>query len=330
MVHKDRTSEFNSFAETIRRKQEQSGQSLKKHTPFTQLSQFSVTAAHISKGVYETSEKLHKLTKLAKKNSIFNDPSADIEQLTFIIKQDIQNLNREITQLSQISKGSKQNKQTGEHSETIVGFLNLKLANTTKEFKDILEVRTENLKTQQERKQKFTYTYGTNNNGGETTGLLQDTGSSGSLTSHDTNPKTNEVLRHRNTHSKYDDNNNALDKYNNQQQQDESNSEYSITMPSMSVQQYDHSQSRLRTAETISSTINQLETIFHQLANLVQQQGEVIERIDTNIDDSLMHIDRGHSSLIKTLQDLSSNRGLIFRIFLVLIVFIVVFVVFFV
>ncbi|GAM20070.1 hypothetical protein SAMD00019534_032450 [Acytostelium subglobosum LB1] len=318
MVHKDRTSEFNTLAETLRKRQEQNGQMIKKQHPHQKLSQFSMAAAHISKGVYETSEKLHKLTKLAKKNSIFNDPSADIEELTFIIKQDIQNLNKEISTLGQLSKQSRNNKQTEEHSETVVGFLNLKLVNTTKEFKDILEVRTENLKTQQEKKQKFSYSFNNNNNGNgnnssHMTPLLQDV-DSGSATS---NNKSSSEMRHRDS---------ALYKY---QDDQGTGGDLEIAMP-MSVQTHDYSQSRLRTAETISSTIHQLETIFHQLANLVQVQGEVIERIDSNIDDSLLNIGRGHDSLLKTLTDISSNRSLIFKIFLVLIIFIVIFVVFFV
>ncbi|EFA80909.1 t-SNARE family protein [Heterostelium album PN500] len=316
MVYKDRTSEFNSISETLRKKQEQNGVISKKQNAHQQMSQFSLAAAHISRGVYETSEKLHKLTKLAKKSSIFNDPSADIEELTFIIKQDIQKLNQEISQLGQISKQSRSNKQTEEHSETVVGFLNLKLISATKEFKDILEVRTENLKTQQERKQKFSYAYGQTQ---QTTPLLQDDSGSTSIP-----PKSSEMLRHRNTTTNRDDDS-ALYRY----QDDQQGNDLAISMP-MQVQAHDYSQSRLRTAETISSTIHQLESIFHQLANLVQQQGEVIERIDTNIDDSLMNVGRGHDSLLKTLADISSNRGLIFRIFLVLIVFIVIFVVFFV
>ncbi|EAL68745.2 t-SNARE family protein [Dictyostelium discoideum AX4] len=301
MVFKDRTSEFGNLAETLRRKQEQNGTiSHKGKKQHSQKSQFSYAAAEISKGVFETSEKLIKLTNMAKNTKLFMDSSAQIEELTFIIKQDIQKLNKDLSSLDQYVKSSRQpNKQTGDHSETIVGFLNLKLSNATKDFKDILEVRTESLKQQQEKKDSFSG--------------YSNTFSSPPGSSHE-HPSGN--------------NNSALYKY--EMEDDDNSNEHSILMPQeLMMHTTDYSSSRLRAAENISSTINQLEGIFTQLANLVSMQGEVIERIDSNMDDSLANISRGHDSLIQTLLNVSSNRSLILKIFLVLIVFIVIFVVFF-
>ncbi|EGC29317.1 hypothetical protein DICPUDRAFT_43015 [Dictyostelium purpureum] len=307
MVYKDRTSEFGNLAETLRRKQEQNGQLSNRNAKKTsQKSQFSYAAAEISKGVYETTEKLLKLTNMAKNTKLFMDSSAQIEELTFIIKQDIQKLNNDLSALDQYVKTSRQpNKQTGDHSETIVGFLNLKLKNATKDFKDILEVRTESLKQQQEKKDSFA---------GYTNNLaVSPYSNSNNNNSNSNDSPKGEMLRHRNTSSQDDDTN-----------------EHSILMPQeLMMHTTDYSSSRLRAAENISSTIHQLEGIFTQLANLVSMQGEVIERIDSNIDDSLMNISRGHDSLVQTLLNISSNRSLIIKIFLVLIIFVVIFVVFF-
>lgn len=68
-------------------------------------------------------------------------------------------------------------------------------------------------------------------------------------------------------------------------------------------------------------------------------------RLDANIDNVALDVDRGHGALLKNLysiflkniftscnsftnQDISSNRGLIIKLFVVLIVFMVLFVVF--
>ncbi|KAK5578241.1 hypothetical protein RB653_003194 [Dictyostelium firmibasis] len=319
MVYKDRTSEFGNLAETLRHKQEQNGSTAHKGKKQpSQKSQFSYAAAEISRGVYETSEKLIKLTNMAKNTRLFMDSSAQIEELTFIIKQDIQKLNKDLSSLDQYVKSSRQpNKQTGDHSETIVGFLNLKLTNATKDFKDILEVRTESLKQQQEKKDSFS---------GYSNTFSSPPGSSLEHPSGNSNVSSSKSdIRHRNTTNRDDS---ALYKY--EMEDDDNSNEHSILMPQeLMMHTTDYSSSRLRAAENISSTIHQLEGIFTQLANLVSMQGEVIERIDANMDDSLGNISRGHDSLIQTLINVSSNRGLILKIFLVLIIFIVIFVVFF-
>ncbi|KYQ92847.1 t-SNARE family protein [Tieghemostelium lacteum] len=312
MVYKDRTSEFSSLAETIKRKQQQNGVTLGKNKiiPRSQISTFAYAAAKISQGVHETSEKLLQLTNMAKNTDLFMDSSTQMEELTYVIKQDIQSLNREIRALESISKSSsKANKQTEDHSDTIVGFLNLKLVNATKDFKDILEVRTESIKQQQEKLDSFT--------GQSNSFAYQD--NTGSVTS----PK--EMLRHRSNTNTRDDPY-RFDDYNNGNSNNYSD-EHSILMPQEMIAT-NHTAERLRAAEGIASTIHQLEGIFSQLANLVASQNDTIERIDTNIDNSLVNISRGHDSLVKTLANISSNRGLIIKTFLVLIVFLVIFIVF--
>jgi syntaxin 5 len=72
------------------------------------------------------------------------------QELTFIIKQDIANINRQIAALqsyvkqrnAQSSKSS-EGKQIEEHNHNVVMMLQSKLANTSMSFKDVLEVRTQ-------------------------------------------------------------------------------------------------------------------------------------------------------------------------------------------
>ena len=59
---------------------------------------------------------------MAKRKSLFDDKPEEIQQLTYIIKQDISSLNKQIAQLQELSKaqrrGSSKHKQT--HSNTVV------------------------------------------------------------------------------------------------------------------------------------------------------------------------------------------------------------------
>lgn len=76
-------------------------------------------------------------------NFVFNQGTEEIEELTFIIKQSIHTLNKEITLLRDTSKSSNNSAQNQSHSETVITLLNTKLATTTKDFTDVLQQRTE-------------------------------------------------------------------------------------------------------------------------------------------------------------------------------------------
>jgi syntaxin 5 len=298
MTFKDRTQEFNTVAESIRTKQSNS----KSHnwkTPKHQKSQFMLTASQIGKDIFETSEKLGKLAKLAKKNSIFDNPTVEIEELTYIIKQDIQNLNRQITTLkdiAQIPQGKASSANQGlTHSKTVIGYLNYKLADTTKGFKDILQVRTENLKTQQERRLRFT---------------------GGSTALGPTTPPPVHRFAAEHASSLPDS------------PQSGGGGEVAISMPGGVLLQQEHTSSRVAAVESIEKTLVELQGIFGDLVSLVAEQGDMIQRLDANIDNTALYVDRGHSELLKNLYNISSNRGLIIKLFIVLIVFVVMFVVF--
>lgn len=64
--------------------------------------------------------------------------------MTYIIKQDIAKLNKQIALLQQyVRDHRKNNVQANEHSSNVVVMLQSKLANTSMSFKDILEIRTQ-------------------------------------------------------------------------------------------------------------------------------------------------------------------------------------------
>lgn len=86
---------------------------------------------------------------VAKRKSLFNDRPAEIQELTYIIKEDLNSLNQQIARLQEVSKAQKQSVPGGSrqhllsHASSVVLALQSKLANISNEFKLVLEVRTE-------------------------------------------------------------------------------------------------------------------------------------------------------------------------------------------
>jgi syntaxin 5 len=84
---------------------------------------------------------------------------------------------------------------------------------------------------------------------------------------------------------------------------------------------------RATAMQTVEQTIVELGGMFQQLATMIKEQDEAIQRIDSNIEDVDLNISEAHSELLKYFQSVTSNRWLMIKIFFVLIVFFVVFIV---
>lgn len=57
--------------------------------------------------------------------------------------------------------------------------------------------------------------------------------------------------------------------------------------------------SRADAMHTIESTIVELGGIFTQLAHMVKEQQEMVERIDSNVEDTALNVDMGHQEILK-------------------------------
>ena len=84
---------------------------------------------------------------VAKRSSVFDDPTREIGELTAVIKQEISGLNTALIDLQAVrnSHNDERNisRDTTTHSATVVDDLKNRLMDTTKEFKDVLTLRTE-------------------------------------------------------------------------------------------------------------------------------------------------------------------------------------------
>lgn len=90
----------------------------------------------------------------------------------------------------------------------------------------------------------------------------------------------------------------------------------------------DYLESRTEAVQKIESTQQELATMYQRLATLVAVQNEMTLRIDSQMDTVLENVKAGHSSLLKTLENVSGNRWLILKMFVALIICSIFFIVF--
>lgn len=311
-------------------------------------SEFTRMANAIGKDLSSTGLKLGKLGTLAKRKALFDDKPVEISELTFIIKQDIANINKQILSLQQYVKGQKA-KSGGrggpedlvhEHNNNVVVLLQNKLANTSVAFKDVLEVRTQNMKESRERTEKFMYSTSSaasqtppnsmlfnprnmaSNPNLHSTSSQHDPMGDGSRSSSQSRlegkgkgraPQNGDLL--------------AL----NLDQAEEGGGGQggggSAFMQMQLMEQQDtYIQSRTTAIESIESTIAELGQIFTQLANMVAEQRETVQRIDADVLDIQSNVGGAQRELLKYYASISSNRWLMLKVFGVLIVFFLIFI----
>ncbi|XP_035525686.1 syntaxin-5-like [Morone saxatilis] len=129
MTCRDRTLEFQSACKSLQGRPQNGVQPSKPAlSALRQRSDFTVMAKRIGKDLSNTFAKLEKLTILAKRKSLFDDKAVEIEELTYIIKQDINSLNKQIAQLQDLvrSRGAPGGRHIQTHSNTIVVSLQLR------------------------------------------------------------------------------------------------------------------------------------------------------------------------------------------------------------
>ncbi|OCT81703.1 syntaxin-5 [Xenopus laevis] len=296
MSCRDRTAEFISTCKSLQGRQNGVQLSSPSFNAVKQRSEFTLMAKRIGKDLSNTFSKLEKLTILAKRKSLFDDKAAEIEELTYIIKQDIGSLNQQIAQLQSFvrARGSQSGRHLQTHSNTVVVSLQSKLASMSNDFKSVLEVRTENLKQQRSRRDCFSQ--------GQAALPLHHNSLGPSVLLQDDSRRQGEVTI-------------EMDSRVSQQLQ-------------LIDEQDSYIQSRADTMQNIESTIVELGSIFQQLAHMVKEQEETIQRIDGNVEDTQLNVEGAHQEILKYFQSVTSNRWLMIKIFLILIVFFIIFVVF--
>lgn len=260
-------------------------------------SDFQLKASTIAKDISHTSELLGKLALLAKKKPLFNDNPTELRELTYIIKQDIIKIEKNLKNLQEFTKTGTEftNEELKTNSKNIVQLLNTKMKNVSGNFKEVLETSQKNELESKTRKERFFSTV--QQHGGAAGSSLQLPGTS--LASDNPflmDPSSNV--------------NSALLSLPQTQQ-----------MELLEEQSNQYLQDRSAAVETIEATINEVGNLFQQLATMVSEQSETIQRIDNNVQDIDMNISGAQRELLKYFNGINSNRWLYLKVFGVLLVF---------
>ncbi|KAI9749503.1 MAG: hypothetical protein M4579_006848 [Chaenotheca gracillima] len=335
----DRTGEFRSVLSQVQKRQTSSRVGAQRQsllsdaqrreangTPDGQVkgsrrarSEFARSAAEIGRGISGTMGKLERLAQLAKKKSLFDDRPVEIAELTYIIKQDLSSLNSQISNLQSLSRS--QHPQTmrsvgggdqeGEHNKNVVVLLQSKLADVSVNFKDVLEVRTKNIQASRSRQENFVSTVSSHSQ--------PDSKPSAS-------PLYSTPTKSRSPAPGFQNNQNPdllnLDPSSSSAlSRGGPQSDQQMLMMEEAQPTNTYINMRGEAIESIERTISELGGIFGQLASLVSEQSDMIQRIDANTEDVVDNVQGAQRELLKYWSRVSGNRFLVIKLMGVLMIF---------
>lgn len=84
-------------------------------------------------------------------------------------------------------------------------------------------------------------------------------------------------------------------------------------------------QAKHAAVQGIETTVNELLAMYQQFAHMVTHQGEIIQRIDQNLDEMQSNVRRGQKQLERFLRNLSSRQWWMIKIFAFIISFIIIY-----
>ncbi|XXH02178.1 Integral membrane protein SED5 [Hypoxylon texense] len=306
----DRTAEFRSVLTQVQRRQASSKVGAQRRSLLTdsqkaaangeaqphRRSEFARRAAEIGRGIAATMGKLEKLAQLARRKTLFDDRPVEINELTFIIKQDLSSLNQQIGGLQALTRQQHPKAdQEGEHNKNIVLMLQGKLSDVGANFKDVLEVRTKNIQASRSRTENFISSVSQH---AQPPSLQQSASPLYGTPNRGTPSPGADLL--------------SLNPVGDQQM---------LLMEEAAGPQNTYIQQRGEAIEAIEKTIGELGSIFGQLAQMVSEQSEMIQRIDANTEDVVDNVQGAQRELLKYWSRVSSNRWLIAKMFGVLMIF---------
>ncbi|KAG2232667.1 hypothetical protein INT48_006846 [Thamnidium elegans] len=208
------------------------------------------------------------------------------QKLEQLTTQDITKLNNQLKILQSVSKSKSSSKQAADHTNSVIVSLQAKLADTSLGFKDVLESEVD-IKQQQ----------------------------SYPVPSNSPQPRRRVTANQQSTQDTYESPQSLGIPMISQQQQQQV----------MIEQQDQRIETRSNAMETVESTIAELGSIFQQLATMVAEQRETIQRIDQNTDDIEMNVLGAQNQLMKYYSNISSNRSFIIKVFVTIILLFLLF-----
>ncbi|AIO00897.2 Qa-SNARE protein [Leishmania panamensis] len=258
---------------------------------------FNRFAKEFSNNIATVSEYIMRLAQLANRQSVFDDQTAEVSELTQMVKSSLQRLHSDVGTLEELKRrsvesqkgvfkakgdsrgifgGSINHLRTSEkHSDTVVETLRSRLARTGQQFRTTLQHQSKSLKDKANRRHMFTTA---------------------------DRPQSFESALF--------------------QDQEQRQQQQLLLSGTGNTQYY---QQRADAVLEIEAAVQEVGELFNDFTRLVQEQEEVVLRIDTDVDSAVRHVNAGSHELMQYLTNLSSNRGLILKVFAMLFFFLMLF-----
>lgn len=255
---------------------------------------FNRFAQAFSKDIAKVSESIMTLTKLTHRQNVFDDQSAEISGLTQMVKTSLQRLHGDLDTLEQLKQRALNSQKASTTRATAFGHNEEAAVRTSQRHTDTV---VETLKSRLARTgQEFRSTLQN-----QSKNMKQNANRRHLFTSGD-RPQTFEsaLFQDQEQHA--------------QQQQ--------LVSGTGNVQYY---KQRAEAVTEIEAAVAEVAELFNDFTQLVHEQDEVILSIDANVDSALNNVNAGSNELMRYLSNLSSNRGLILKIFAMLFVFLMFF-----
>jgi len=293
-------------------------------------SAFYEATAEIGSGIQTSSLMLSQLTKLVRRQGLFDDSSQDIDAMVFNIKQALTELNSKCDNAqtyvdNKKSSYGKQN-QSANHNGTVVNQLKSDLMIATQDFKSVLEMRSTKMKEQTKRKVELT------GNGIlspskqlHATQARQRKEGGAKIGSNMPNPYMDLMKK------------SAANPYNNASSSSSSadvdleeqtsliTQQLLVAPPSVETQYYD---SRERAVTEVEKTIVELGTIFQRLSTMISEQQQLVERIDEDVENAVTNTNSARDYMLDMYNSVSSNRGMYMKLTGIMVIFIIFFTLF--
>ena len=267
---------------------------------------------------------------VAKRKALFDDKPVEIAELTYVIKQDLSAINSNISALQAFARTQQQQQAASssssspaaaaspaatEHSRNVVVMLQGKLADVSVGFKEVLEVRTRNIQASRARTEQFV------------SGVRPASPAAASAL----NPASHSPLYHTPSATPQPPSHPHPHPHHHQHSPNGDLLSLDVPPPASSAQQLalleegggqgTYIQARGEAIEAIERTITELGGIFGQLAQMVGEQRDMIQRIDAETEDVVANVEGGQRELFKYFARVSSNRWLVIKMFGVLMIF---------
>lgn len=330
-VVQDRTQEFKSCVASLARingaaPRHQQQQPLLNGGVKTPRSEFSLRASSIAQEISETTAMLQRLALLAKRKTLFDDRPVEITELTYVIKQKVSKINDSIAGLQRFVKTSSKSNawgakkgeaQINEHSKNVVVLLQGQLSEVTSGFAQVLETRTKNILASKSRTEQFI---------SSTSGAVRDSPSH--LTSNSPLYGPGRAVSPAAQSDTASTSSYPANPYAIPESESSAGGQDYLALPQqqqslalLEEQQSSYSSQRSQAVEAIESTIQELGGIFSQLAQMVAEQRDTVQRIDANTEDIALNVSGAQRELLKYYARISSNRWLLIKTFGVIIFF---------